>query len=294
MKKIFLSITIIGAVVALVVAGTSAMFNDTETSTGNILTAGTLDLKVDHLKQTYNGVDCNTCDLTLISDPSNMVVAKNGVVITEPYPSVYVGSNSPYFIHSAWTAQNDPTLAAVGAKWIWESDPTKMEDTTQDVTYTFEKKFEWYGPIVSSDLWFAIGSDNSIKVWLNGTLIAENNMERGYREEFMLHIPASAVNDHVVQGQNTLTFEVKNWAYPGGPFVNPAGLIYKFYISGNCEDSYFKQHCQLWGETDLTTETFFNFDDVKPGDFGTNLISLHVNTNDAWSCLIIRAILRTV
>lgn len=29
---------------------------------------------------------------------------------------------------------------------------------------------------------------------------------------------------------------------------------------------------------------FFNFDDIKPGDWGEDTISLHVNNNDAWVC----------
>lgn len=43
-KKILLSLVIIGAVSALLVEGVQAVFNDTETSTGNTFTAGTLNL----------------------------------------------------------------------------------------------------------------------------------------------------------------------------------------------------------------------------------------------------------
>lgn len=286
MKKIIISLGVIAVTVVVGIGVTAAYFNDTEASSGNIFTAGDMDLKVDHLWQTYNGVTCNTCDLTLISNQTNMVIKRNGVPVT-PYPAVFVGSNGG-FIHPAWTAQNDPQLVAAGAKWIWESDPTRQEDTTQEVTYTFEKRFEWYGPIVSSDLWFAIGSDNSIVVTLNGVQIATNPMEKGYQQEHMLHIPAADVNDHIVQGENVLTFEVKNWALAGGtPYSNPAGLIYKFYISGNCQDNFFKQHCQLWGEKDLEDEHFFSLEDVKPGDNGTNIISMHVSGNDAFSCLLV-------
>ena len=40
-----------------------------------------------------------------------------------------------------------------------------------------------------------------------------------------------------------------------------------------------------WVETDLGLQhQFFDFDDVKPGDFGENTISLHVVNNDAWVC----------
>ena len=35
------------------------LYNDTETSNGNIFVAGSIDLKVDPT-QTYNGVDCKT------------------------------------------------------------------------------------------------------------------------------------------------------------------------------------------------------------------------------------------
>jgi hypothetical protein len=35
------------------------------------------------------------------------------------------------------------------------------------------------------------------------------------------------------------------------------------------------------------SQQFFNFDDIKPADFGTNVISLHVDNNDAYACLIV-------
>ena len=36
---------------------------------------------------------------------------------------------------------------------------------------------------------------------------------------------------------------------------------------------------------DPESDKFFNFDDVKPGDFGCNVISMHVQKTDAWMCL---------
>jgi len=58
-----MSIAAVAFVGALVVGATIAYFSDTETSSGNIFTAGNIDLKVDHLKQVYNGVDCKTCEV---------------------------------------------------------------------------------------------------------------------------------------------------------------------------------------------------------------------------------------
>ena len=290
MKKTIISLGVVGVIAAIAIGATFAYFNDTEKSTGNILVAGIMDLKVDHTKQVYNGVDCKTCSITLISDSSNMVVAKNGAAVT-PYPAVYVGSNTGW-IHPAWTAQQDPDLLAAGAKWIWEADPTKQEDTTQDVTYTFRKSFEWWGPITGSDLWFGVGSDNSVEVWLNGIKVGENTGEYGYKKESMLHIPGAAITGNVQQGNNVLEFVIKNWALANGsPETNPAGLIYKFFIDGQCEDSYFKTHCQLWGEKDLAEgDHFYDFVDVKPGDNGVNVISFKVYDNDAHACLYLENI----
>jgi len=47
-KKILISLSIIGIVSAIVIGATVAYFGDTETSTGNTLTAGSIDLKIDY------------------------------------------------------------------------------------------------------------------------------------------------------------------------------------------------------------------------------------------------------
>lgn len=54
MKKILYSASAIVAVAAMVLYSTGAFFSDTETSTGNVFTAGAIDLKVDS-HATYNG-----------------------------------------------------------------------------------------------------------------------------------------------------------------------------------------------------------------------------------------------
>lgn len=42
-----------------------------------------------------------------------------------------------------------------------------------------------------------------------------------------------------------------------------------------------------WDSKDLTEEKFFMFDDVKPGDYGENTLSLTVIDNDAYACMYI-------
>lgn len=55
MKKILVSLSIIGAVAGIAIGGTIAYFSDVETSTGNTLSAGTLNLRVDSLGSYYKG-----------------------------------------------------------------------------------------------------------------------------------------------------------------------------------------------------------------------------------------------
>ena len=44
-----------------------------------------------------------------------------------------------------------------------------------------------------------------------------------------------------------------------------------------------------WGLKDLTSnDLFFNFTDLKPGDEGEDTISIHVDDNDAWTCMEMR------
>lgn len=57
MKKVLLSLITIGAVAAVAFGATQAFFSDTETSRGNVLEAGAIDLKIDNTCY-YNGQAC--------------------------------------------------------------------------------------------------------------------------------------------------------------------------------------------------------------------------------------------
>lgn len=280
LKKILLSLLGIAVIATVVTIGaTGAFFSDTETSEGNVFTAGSIDLKVDHTKQTYNGVDCQTCDVTVKSDTSNMVVEKDGTPIT-PSSAVVLTPT-----HPAWTADVDGT--ANDANWIWVTNPVSQADTTVDTTYTFEKTFNWMGPITGAAINFAVAADNGYEVFLNGIQIAVDPNENNFSSADT--VVSVNVSNNVIQGTNVLQFKVTNKAMSGGnPQSNPAGLLYKLVIDGNCQDTYFINQCNLWSEKDLGEgDTFFDFDDIKPADWGTNVISLHVSSNDAYSCLIV-------
>jgi len=285
MKKILLSLGLIVVLAGAIIGGTIAFYNDTETSTGNIFVAGSIDLKVDHLAQTYNGVDCETCSVDVYSSLATKVVAASvGASNQGPFPVQAVDVSSP---HPAW--QNEAALAP--AQWIWATDPTTVADTTNGAEYTFQNKFQWNGSVVSVDLDLALASDNGYKIILNGTTIVDKLLtETNYNPAVSLTGgEETAFMAAMVTGQNTLDIIVRNKPLAANPVTgNPAGLLFKLHIQrGDClEDTAFQQACILWQEQDLDgSQTFFNFGDIKPADWGTNLISLHVTSNDAFACL---------
>ncbi len=275
MKKILLSFAIIVLVAIAVAGATGAFYNDTETSNGNIFVAGSIDLKVDHTLQTYNGVDCKTCSVDIKSDTTNDVIAQVGGADPGPFPHPAVLVTN---INPAWTA-NVP-----GASWIWWTDPTPEAEKGIESTYTFRKTFTWMGPISGATLSLATAADNGYEIWLNGVNIGSDLGEQNYN--LAGQDSYTGFSGQIVQGTNVLEIKVTNTARPEGQtWDNPGGLLYKLAIDGNCGTEYFQNHCSLWQSTDLTDQKFFNFDDIKPGDFGSDVISLHVNDNDSFTCL---------
>ncbi len=260
MGRIFKSAAIMLMVAAGLAGGTYSFFADTEQSVGNTFTAGAIDLRVDHSKQVYNGVDCKTCSVSIVSNTDNRVIKKDGISIV-PYSAFL----SP--VAGDWT-----TLA--GANWIWGAEGLASGDDRTE--YTFENTFTWFGPVVGATLDLSLTGDDNYKVYVNDQLVGQDLTGAVWQDVDTYTSFESAI----VQGENKITFVVKNsegfWA----------GLLYKLTINGNCGDEYFRTHCRLWDEKDLGVgDVFFNFDDVKPGDRGTNVISLHVDSNDAWACM---------
>lgn len=186
-KKIVIGSLAMVAVVVAAIGATVAFFSDTEKSTGNVFVAGDIDLKVDHVRQTYDDIDCRTCGVNLISDTSNWVVEKSDYAKLVTY------------IHPRWTIDlTQPQWH--NAKWIWATDPTDPADTTNNVIYTFRKSFEWMGPITGSSMDVAVGSDNSVEVYLNAVKIGENTGELGYQTP--ITIPGAVIEANIAQGTN--------------------------------------------------------------------------------------------
>jgi predicted ribosomally synthesized peptide with SipW-like signal peptide len=254
MKRILLSLAMVslaGSVAAI--GSTGAFFSDSETSTGNIFTAGSIDLKIDHSVSTYNG----SSDLVVVSDPATTFTGDDGSG----------NAVNLSFVHPAWET-------IPGANWIWATDP--VSNPNIDQTDTFTRTFTWNGPVANATIEF--GADNFYNVKVNGNLVGDNQslIVGNFQSPHTTDVTA-----YIVQGVNTITFVGKNYGINGSvPSGNPAGIIFKLVVHGQ----------QTFGPTDLTTQTFWNFNDVKPQDTGRDVISMHVSTNDAWSCMVIKNI----
>ncbi len=284
-KKIIISLGVIGVVAAAVIGGTIAYFNDVETSSGNILVAGSIDLKVDHVKQTYNDVDCETCSVDIWSSSATKVIGGTGAY-AGGYPT---NAEELTYIHPNWLQE----IPGSDAKWIWVTNPVLAADTTNGAEYTFQKKFNWNGSIAGITLELALAADNGYKIVFNGVTVADQlGTESNYGALVDTSVAETAMLSEVQNGENTLEITVRNKPGNSNPASNPAGLIFDLTIERegqDCEeDSAFQKACRLWNEKDLEQgDTFFNFDDVKPGDHGTNVISVHVDDNDSYVCLIV-------
>ena len=257
MKRILLSLgslVVMGSV--LVIGSTGAFFSDSQTSAGNIFTAGSISLTIDHSLSSYNGV-AQGGELDVVSDPTATFTgadsAGNAVALT--------------FIHPAWTA------SIPGATWIWGHDGPSNPEVTQ--TDAFTKTFTWNGPI--STVTLDVAADNFFSVSVNGILVgndggSDNNFTSGTQKHFV--VPAADIN----QGANSIVVTGTNEATPSDPNPqdNPAGVLFKLAIVGS----------QTWiNPIHLDGQTFWTFGDVKPGDTGYDVISVHDPANDAWTCL---------
>lgn len=287
-KKLITSLSIIGVVAAVVIGGTIAYYNDVETSSGNIFTAGTLDLKVDNVYATYNGGVCvGDCDETgdslIVNGGFETPNVPSGGWIVYPDGSltswnVESGAGLEIQDHAAGNPHSGDQLA--------ELDSNNSSAISQNITTVpggqYRLRF-WYSPRPNRP-----SGDNTIDYFVK--VVSNNSV-----------IVSGVIGATAVGGSNTIWQEyVYNFiATDNNTMIMFSDAGFNNSYGGYLDDISVKKLtctnefpnggiCSLWNEKDLENgDTFFSFSDVKPGDSGTNIISMHVFDNDAYSCLLV-------
>ncbi len=278
MKKILISLSIIGVVAVVAIGATIAYFNDTETSTGNILVAGTMDLKVDHGKAYYDGMVCGNG--TWQCEPWGDYVVdfhqglrKNGtpVLPERSDPTATLG------VAQSTGVPSDPTLPPYSfASLGWKTG------FGGDITIGFTNK------IVN-------GSGNDLMVYeVTGGTYPEEKVKVEVSKD---GITWSDAVPSVITRDGSVDLGSLDWA----KYVRLTDMSDKSLFEATADaydvDAVKALHCEAnpnlvgqtcngsWNLVNITGQQFYNFADVKPGDQGKNVISFHVYDNNGWACL---------
>ncbi len=283
MKRIIASFGIIVFVGGLVAGATGAFFNDTETSVGNIFTAGAIDLKIDHSGSYYNGLFCD-----------------DGVWTCEPWADQVVDFDQG-------TRKNGSPVLPVRSNPAAMLGPAQTAGNPSDVGFT-EADFTALGFKLGFGGWVILKFDN-IAVNGAGNDIAVYEVTGGSYpdEQALVEVSQDGVVWHTLGiATRDAQFDLDTVGLPWVQYVritdqsNPASFN-DGTADGFDVDAVKALHCGSdptveflsgescngsWDLKDLGEgDAFFTFSDVKPGDLGKNVISFHVDNNDAWACL---------
>ncbi len=314
MWKIAKSSFIILAAAAAVGGGTYAFFSDTETSTGNLFTAGALDLKVDS-ESHYNGLVCTGGVWALEGAPchavgSNLIV--NGGFenpeVTDPNQwEVFPDGASGLVWDVQWVdPSGKPAVATIeyhegvlgaafegdqytelDSDWGGPSDPLSGEPASiriaQSIPTVAGKKYRLsfqFAPRPNT-----AATENELEVKANGLLLDTLSSAGGGSIDWSLH-----TYDFFATGASTeISFADLGTENSLGTFLDAVD-VHLLECPTSVSGELVGQPCDgTWDLTDLQNgvHKFFNFDDVKPGDVGEDTVSLHVYNNDAWGRMVV-------
>lgn len=283
MKNIIKSSAMLMIVAAVVVGATGAFFSSQTASTGNVFTAGNIDLKVNHTAASYNGESCT----------ENCVVTGGNLVQN--------GSFEEPAISGSWQ------LVSVLPGWTIEAGDQVEIQRTVFVSSAGDQHVELDGDgtnpatTISQTITTVPGTRYRL-TFDHSPRPQAQAADSAIRLEVAVVSPGSTVFTDVINtgtgsiNWTTYTYEfiavntttTIRFAYQG--VVNTfGGLLDNVVVQAlDCTFGGYTTEggqCQLWTPTNLTTEKFFNFEDVKPQDNGTNLISMVVESNPSYLCL---------
>lgn len=274
---------------AVVAGGTGAFFSDTETSPGNVFTAGAIDLQIDHTMATYNGENCVTnCE------PVGQNLIENGS-FESPLVQANGGSHEFFAGIPDWTleagsfveVQRNAFASADGLQHL-ELDGDGAEPATtisQEISTIPGERYRLsfqHSPRPQNQ---AAGSGILFEVEVvspGGTTFSDAINTGSGPVNWSTHTYEFIAGDTVT----TIRFAYDGTVNTFGGLLDAVEVVQLSCTDGQYENTP-GGYCELWDAKDLETETFFNFSDVKPQDSGSNLVSLHVDDNDAFLCLYV-------
>lgn len=180
------------------------------------------------------------------------------------------------------SAQDGDQYAELDSDWFGPNDPLNGEPALikiyQNIATTPGAKYRlhyYYSPRPSQP-----SAENILYVNIDNVLVQTHGPTAGggsivwseYTYEFTASLASTKVEFIGGGTNNSLGVFLDNVS------VHPYSCDYQI-IGGTCT---------LWEEKDLGEgDRFWNFGDVKPGDFGINILSLHAYDNDAFACLTV-------
>lgn len=299
-KQILISLSVIAAVAAVAVGGTMALFSDTETSNGNIFTAGAIDLKVDHTYASYNGEECNDC---VVPVNAPQLIVNGGFENPEPTDNGGTWQVYPDDTLTSWDVVSGsgleiqenavPGAVAHGGDQLAELDshvpglPNSAIEQKISTTPGQKYRLTFYqsprpnnGPDTDNAIALSVLVTSNSGVLVNQTV---GNPSSGATTNWTLY----TFDFTALDNQTTIRFtDAGSEPDTLGGFLDDVSVkmldcptdTYTLTKGGTCK---------LWSEKDLQQgDVFWNFTDVKPADWGKNTISLHVYSNDAFVCLM--------
>lgn len=307
MRKILISLSIIGVVAVIAIGATVALFNDTETSAGNILTAGTMDLKVDHLFASYDG---NPCTENCVENTNTNLIQNGSFEI----PEVTNSAKWEIFANGTagllWTVEWESTQTSYGG--YTRPDPALVEyhegvlGNAQNGDQYAELDSDWFGPNhplngepalvrIYQNISTTPGAQYRIHYWYSPrpNVAAANNV-------LLVRVDGNQVASHSANGGGTTSWTEYTYTFVATgnttkiefAGAGPADSLGTFLDNVSvhpftCTYQIVGGTCTLWDLKDLGEgDYYWNYNDVKPGDYGINIISLHAYDNDAYACLI--------
>ena len=159
MKKILISLSIVGAVAAIAVGGTIAYFSDTETSTGNTFSAGTIDIAIDSENpwtKNYSIGDLKPGETGYINfDITNE--GTNPVNVSKTLTSIAGTGGAAIFNCGAYSASSEPECVAESG--------TPNDDVASQIIY--DLSVEVYASLASTTpIWwqeiYNVGENKSL------------------------------------------------------------------------------------------------------------------------------------